>query len=115
MGDPLREIVRKDRRYARESYRFVQRALEHAFVLREKREHVTGQELLEAIKDLGRREFGFLAATVFRTWGVNSTLDFGHIVFNLVEGDQMKKRPEDSLDDFREGFDFAEFEKPESK
>ena len=115
MGDPLREIVRKDRRYARESYRFVQRALEHAFELRKKREHVTGQELLEAIKGLAKKEFGLLAPTVFRTWGVNSTLDFGHIVFNLVVGDQMKKRPEDSLDDFREGFDFAELENPEAK
>jgi len=114
MEDPLREVLRKDRRYARESYHFVQEALEHAFALRGKREHVTGQDLLDAIKDLAGDKFGLLAPTVFRTWGVDSTLDFGHIVFNLVGAELMSKRPEDSLEDFREGFDFAERENPEA-
>ena len=114
MKDPLRKILKKDRRYARESYHFVRRALDRAFELAEERRHGSGQELLRAIKDLGRREFGLLAPTVFRAWGANSTLDFGHIVFNLVEAELMSRQPEDSLEDFREGFDFAELESPEA-
>ena len=115
MDDPLRELLRKDRRYVRQSYHFVQEALEHAFTLRGKREHVTGRDLLRAIRDLAAENFGLLAPTVFRTWGVNSTVDFGHIVFNLVEVKLMKKQAGDSLDDFREGFDFAELEDPEAR
>ena len=119
MKDPLRKILRKDTRYARERYHFVQEALEHAlqhaFELAGEKRHVSGQELLEAARNLARQNFGLLAPTVFRTWGVNSGLDFGHIVFNLVDAKLMKKQPGDSLDDFRNGFDFDELAAPEAK
>lgn len=68
--------------------------------------HVTGQELLEGIRVLGIAEFGMMAATVFRQWGVRSTDDFGRIVFELIESGKMKKTDRDQLSDFIGVYDF---------
>lgn len=107
--DTLRD---RDGRYRREAYGFVVGALGVALralsperradpVLR----HLSGQELLAAVVQLARGEFGALAPTVFREWGVTQGEDVGAIVFQLVEVEQLNARPEDSLDDFRGGPD----------
>src|SRR5947208_16403628 len=58
--------------------------------------HVSGPELLEGVRDLALREFGLMARTVFRMWGINNTSDFGEIVFNLVEANLMSKTDRDA-------------------
>jgi uncharacterized repeat protein (TIGR04138 family) len=65
------------------------------------RRHLTGQELLEGVIGLARREFGALAPTVFQEWGLCHAEDVGVIVFQLVEAGELSARPEDSLEDFR--------------
>ena len=50
-----------------------------------------GPELLGGVRDLALQEFGLMARTVFRMWGVNSTADFGEIVFNLIDAGLMSK------------------------
>ena len=112
----IREITRRDPRYGRECYYFVSDALE--FTARElgkdlsdeseQLRHVTGKELLEGIRALAKHRFGLLAAMVFGQWGVRSTEDFGRVVFNMVEAELMRKQESDSLDDFKDGFDFTE-------
>jgi len=67
--------------------------------------HVTGPELLEGIRDLALQQFGLMARTVFRMWGIDRTDDFGEIVFNLVESELMSKTDEDTLQDFRDIYD----------
>jgi uncharacterized repeat protein (TIGR04138 family) len=61
--------------------------------------------LLDGIRDLALREYGLLARTVFRLWGINSTADVGEIVFNLVEANLMSKTAQDARDDFRDVYD----------
>ena len=107
--DALRE---RSPGYAREAYGFVVHALgETVQSLPEARRahplerHLSGRELLGGTALLARSEFGDLAPTVFREWGVKSAEDVGRIVFQLVEDGQLSARPEDSLDDFRSGFD----------
>ncbi len=70
--------------------------------------HVTGQELARGIADYGRDRFGPLARAVFAHWGIRETLDFGHIVFSLVDNGLMGRTDEDSLEDFRDVYDFDE-------
>lgn len=111
----LDEIVRRDPRYALEAYEFVGDALEHTQRLLgrvppkegagERDVHVSGAQLLEGVRDLALREFGLMARTVFRAWGINHTADVGEIVFNLIDAKLMKKTAEDSLDDFRDVYD----------
>ena len=54
-----------------------------------------------------------MALTVIQSWGVSTTLDFGEIVFNLVETGKLGKTDEDKKGDFANGYDFHEvFVKP---
>ena len=73
--------------------------------------HVTGQDLCDGLREYALAQWGFLARTVLRRWNVTSTLDFGRIVFALVEVGQMQKTDDDTLDDFKDVYDFrAAFE-----
>jgi uncharacterized repeat protein (TIGR04138 family) len=70
--------------------------------------HVTGQELCLGIRDFALEEYGPLARTVLQSLRINSTEDFGRIVFTLVDVGLMRKTDEDSMDDFTGVFDFDE-------
>lgn len=70
--------------------------------------HVTGQELLSGIRELALEQFGLMARTVFASWGITSTEDFGRIVFELVDEGRMRKTDRDQLSDFYEVFDFEQ-------
>lgn len=89
-----------------EAYLFVLEALEKAMVDLGRRDHVTGEMLLDSIKKLGQDRYGVMATDVFAAWGVHSTLDFGRTVFHLVSGGILSKRDEDSLRDFIDKYDF---------
>jgi len=60
------------------------------------------------MRELAARMFGPLAAHVWRTWGVHETLDWGRIVFLLVDNNLLNRRDEDTIEDFRDGFDLDE-------
>ena len=109
--DAVDGIRETDQRYRREAYGFVVsalgvtvQALPPARLADPVRRHLSGGELLRGITRLARREFGALAPTVFREWGVLTGEDVGNIVFRLVGCGELSARPEDTLDDFR-GFD----------
>ncbi len=98
------------RRYAREAYGFIVTALGATVQdLPESRRadaaarHLSGRELLGGVIRLARKEFGPMAPTVFREWGVVSSEDVGEIVFELVRCGQLSARPEDTPADFRDG------------
>jgi uncharacterized repeat protein (TIGR04138 family) len=113
----LMEVARRDQRFAYEAYEFVFAALEHTQKMlgRAKLEptkegepvaqHVAGAELVRGACDLAQQEFGGMARLVFRMWGINSTDDFGAIVFNLIDFNLLTKTDSDSRDDFRDLFD----------
>jgi len=115
----LRKVVRKlaleDGRYAVEAFEFLFESLEAAVRLAGREQatgvnrHITGQELVEGLRQESRRLFGPLAAHVWRSWGVERTLDWGHIVFLLVDRGLLNRRESDTLEDFRQGFDFDEY------
>jgi len=100
-------LCERDPRYHREAYAFVLRALGATVqeLPRERqddpvRRHLTGGELVEGAITLARREFGLMAPTVFREWGLATGEDVGRIVFQLVETAFLSARPEDRMDDF---------------
>jgi uncharacterized repeat protein (TIGR04138 family) len=111
----LDELVRRDPRYAYEAYEFVFLALAYtqkrlgrvppADGEGETEHHVRGPELLAGIRDLALQEFGLMARTVFRMWGINATADFGEIVFNLIDAGLMSKTAEDDRLDFHDVYD----------
>ena len=69
--------------------------------------HVTGQQLCHGLRELATKQWGFLAQTVLRKWNITCTLDFGRIVFSLARHEAMSTTPDDSIDDFRNVYDFT--------
>ena len=104
----IAEIIKRDSRYAYEAYTFVFEALGYTLRKIGQRRHVTGRELCFGIRDYAWEKFGYLACTVFNSWGVKSTEDFSQIVFNLVDTGLMGKTETDSPDDFKAVYDFKE-------
>ena len=135
MLDPkqaIAELLRRDQRYHFDAYVFVFEALRYAqdklgmgtefdtadFDAEdsvdeqldglETKRHVTGQELSEAMRQFAHEQYGYLAKNVLNHWGIASTSDFGEIVFNLIEIEQMRKTPHERREDFDDVFDFDE-------
>jgi len=104
----LEKILERDRRYAREAYAFVHEALQFTVQRIGRKGHVTGRELCEGLCDFALAQFGRLARTVLDHWGVRRSEDVGEIVFNMVEVGLLKKREEDTRDDFAGAVNFAE-------
>lgn len=109
----LVEITRRDPRYKVEAYVFVIEALNYelgrlGLGAPERRRHLSARELLDGIKDLGWERYGRLASSVFESWGVRTTRDFGEIVFNMVEAKELSKTDEDRIEDFDAVFDFLD-------
>ena len=108
----LDAITERDARFARDAYIFVSGALSATAKRlgrsREKelrRRHVSGQELAEGAADFAEEQFGPLAYSVLREWGVKTTRDIGDIVFNLIDAGIFSKTREDSIRDFDNVFD----------
>lgn len=116
----LFRVVEEVGDYALDAYIFVEQGIAYT-VQRvhgsrkspEQNMHVSGQQLCEGLRELAIERWGMLAGTVLRRWGVTSTGDFGRIVFALVENNLLSKTEEDSIDDFKDVFDFrAAFDGP---
>ena len=103
------EIMERDPRYALAAYEFTREALRCASgIVPTGEAHVSGAELLDAIRRLAIERFGLLTRDVLQSWGVRSTEDFGEIVFNLVDEGLLFKNDEDRREDFRQVFSFDE-------
>ena len=107
----LAQVVKEDPRYPIEAYLFLRHAMDLTMRILNKPEngpgrHVSGQELLEGIRQHALQEFGPIARTVLRAWGITRTEDFGELVFNLVKHGLLGKTEKDSKADFAGGYDF---------
>jgi len=69
--------------------------------------HVSGQDLCEGLRELALAKWGRLARTVLLRWHITCTLDFGRIVYAMIDKGFMQKQENDSLDDFKNVYDFA--------
>lgn len=111
--DILQNILTRDPRYTSEAYAFVRAGLDYTVRRLDKPRHVSGQELLDGIREFALAEFGPMTRTVLNGWGIRRTEDIGEMVFNMVETGLLGKTEKDSRADFANGYDFDEaFRKP---
>ena len=114
----LEQMLAQDPRFAREAYHFTREALDFTqkLISRENKgnvRHVTGQELLDGIRQFALQQYGPMTVTVLEEWNVKNCRDFGDIVFNMVESGLLAKTEKDTRDDFQHGYDFTDaFRKP---
>lgn len=118
IDEVLAKILANDPRYRREAYLFLRDGLDYAQkqiskTSKNEIRHITGQELLQGLRQFALSQFGPMAATVLDEWGVHRCEDFGDLVFNMVEHGLLSKTEKDSREDFKGGYDFDEaFRKP---
>jgi uncharacterized repeat protein (TIGR04138 family) len=116
--EAVEQILATDARFQRDAYTFVREALDFTqkLISKENRgtvRHVTGQELLDGIRQYSLTQFGPMTMTVLEEWGIHTSKDFGDIVFNMVEIGLLAKTEKDTRDDFQTGYDFTDaFQKP---
>lgn len=115
---PIVDLLQQDQRYHIEAYQFVREALSYAQEILKVpttssgdapgvENHISGQQLCEAIRQYSLEQYGFMAKTVLNSWGVHNTGDFGEIVYNLIRIKHMKKSDSDRREDFDDVYDFA--------
>lgn len=122
-GDVVDMIRKEDGRYERRAYFFLRDALDHTVSAIRKAEnksgarrgsnHVSGQELLEGIREYAIQQFGPMAHFVLTNWGISRCGDFGEMVYLLIEHGVFSKTENDRKEDFAEVFCFEDaFRKP---
>jgi uncharacterized repeat protein (TIGR04138 family) len=110
-GEAVERILAEDPRYHRDVYTFVRDALDFTVKQQKKSKegaprHVTPGQLLDGIRIFALKEFGPMVLTVFGYWNVHSCEDLGHIVFNMIRKEILGKNETDTLEQFRDGYDF---------
>jgi len=116
--EALDQILAADTRFHRDAYLFMREALDFTQKLigtknQGKVRHVSGQELLDGLRQYALAQFGPMTTTVFEEWGIRNCQNFGEIVFNMVEIGLLAKTEKDTRDDFQSGYDFTDaFRKP---
>jgi uncharacterized repeat protein (TIGR04138 family) len=119
MKKGIEEIAKLDSRYSLRAFEFVHEGLGRTVkksygdeTENQGPHHVTGKQLCFCLADLAIEKWGYLARVVLSQLGVKSTYDFGRIVYLLVEHKWMYARPQDSIDEFKDVYDFENvFEK----
>ena len=120
-NEVISEILQRDSRFDRDAYTFVREGLDYTVKMLKKLpagtgtpRHVTGQELLEGLRQYTLEQFGPMAKSVLEHWGIKQCEDFGDVVFNMVEKGLLGKTDQDSRADFKGGYNFEEaFVKPD--
>ena len=109
----LEEIVEEVGLYPIEAYEFVHNGLGYTVnkLHGHKKDpkasrHVSGRDLCDGLREYALGKWGLMARTVLARWNIRKTYDFGRIVFAMVDNGLMQKTEEDSLEDFRDVFDF---------
>jgi len=103
----IERIAKEDGRYDPAAMKFVYEGLGYtAKKVAEEPWHVTGQTLCEGLRQLAMEKWGRLALLVLKTWGVQTTRDFGEIVYLMIKHKWMSAQPTDSIEDFDDVYDF---------
>lgn len=110
----LQQVIEDQGLYSVDAFDFVRRGLNYtveqihaALTDPEASRHVSGQQLCEGLRHFALLQWGLLSRTVLARWNIVRTEDFGRIVFTLIESGEMAKTEDDTLEDFRNVYDFA--------
>jgi uncharacterized repeat protein (TIGR04138 family) len=117
----LEEVIRRDGRYPLEAFAFLHEGLARAVKEMYGQEsekpgprHVDGRQLCRSLRQEALERWGLLAPAVLARWNIRATLDFGQMVYLLVNNNLMQKTDTDSLEDFRDVYPFETAFRPGS-
>jgi len=101
----VQSILLKDHRYVAGAYYFLKDSLDFTLsqiIDKEGGEprHISGNELTQGFCDFAFQEFGPMASTLMKEWGILSSRDIGVMVFQLIDEGAFGKQDSDKLEDF---------------
>ena len=102
----ISKIAENDGRFSKEGFLFILAALEYTISKLPERRHLTGEEFSRGVAEYAREQYGYLAKTVLNNWGITETLDYGEIVYLLINEGLMSKTEDDKKEDFRNVYNF---------
>jgi len=109
----MEDVILEDGRYPLEAFSFLHEGLNkavqevHGEQAASVGRHVTGRDICHSIKALAEERWGMMAKTVLHKWNIHATIDFGKMVYLLIDHGFMRKTDEDSIEDFRDVYDFS--------
>lgn len=113
----IEKILEDDPRFHPNAYFFLLKCLNFSVQKHEsqfneddtgQQKHVSGPQLLEVIREIALRDFGYMARIVFEIWEIKESGNWGTIVYNLIEAQLLSKSDSDSLSDFAGVYSFEE-------
>lgn len=103
----VERVRARDPRFAPQAYDFLCEALEYTvkMVKAETAEdrHVTGPQLLQGFRQMAMRDFGPMAWTVMKEWGICRSEDVGEMVYQMINIGYFGRNESDSIEDFSDG------------
>lgn len=104
-------ILGRDPRYEAGAYFFLKEALDYTVkqamdASGGQPRHVSGPELLDGFRDYALAQFGPMASTLMREWGLSACSDVGEMVFHLIDEGVFGRQDSDTREDFHGVFDF---------
>jgi uncharacterized repeat protein (TIGR04138 family) len=107
MRKTIEEVAREAGRYSPAAFKFVYEGLGYTVqnATKEPR-HISGQVLCEGLRKMALERYGRLAWLVLHSWDIQTTRDFGEIVYILIDHEWMSAQPTDTIDDFNAVYDF---------
>jgi len=115
MTDPdpsktLEELARESGKFPVDAFHFVQEGLR--FTVQKLHQdgqgdtHISGRDLCWGLRDFALKRWGLLAPLVLHRWNIHNTMDFGEIVFRMVEAGCLAKKDDDDIRDFQGVYEF---------
>ena len=114
MKKTIEEIAAADGRYGSKALKFIYeglgqtihkiRAADDEAGLR----HISGAELSRGLAEIAIERWGRLSKVVLNHWHIETTRDFGEIVYLMINNHWMTAQDSDSIEDFEDIFDFEE-------
>lgn len=92
--------------YSVHAFNFVLDGFSYKRIRDDTNTHIDADLLCWRLHDLALRRFGRDARTNLENWGIRRTIDFGHIVYALIDAGLAVRTEEDKLEEFESVFDF---------
>ena len=103
----------RDTRYDLEAYGFLLASLDYYRSKTDKVGHIPASTVVESYLELAAMKYGPMAFALLKDWGVETSLDIGTIVYNLIDIELLSSDKEESLDDFVDLPPFKEVVNPQ--
>ncbi|ERP30705.1 Minf_1886 family protein [Chitinivibrio alkaliphilus] len=90
----------RDTRYSLGAYELVATAMEFYRAKTDTAGHLSAQQIVSSLAELAFAKYGAMGEEVLTHAGIETPIDVGNIIYNLIDIELFRKDTEDSLDDF---------------